>query len=942
MKPITLTMSAFGSYAGEETIDFSQMDGGVFLITGDTGAGKTTIFDAITYALYDQTSGGKREGAMMRSQYASPEVPTFVELKFSYRGNCYKVRRNPSYERPSRRKNKEGQRTFTTEAAAVSLTMPDGKEYPGRVREINEKIVEILGVGREQFTQVAMIAQGEFIRLLHASSKERKEIFAKLFDTGVYERIQKHLREESKSLYGKLEDNRKLCVHEIQGVQCAPQSACWEDWQECRERLETDAGRIQEILAQIISGQKAQEKKQKEREQALLGQQEELNYKLRRAQEINRFFAQAKKADEEIRESKKLIKKLQERQAECEKLSADIEERCRKRLPVLTEKAAGLKSLLPKYQRLKEREQEAGQADKQKQTMERKLKRQTKLLADIETETLALQQSHQQLEAEAAKLPELAQQEKELAHRQSLLEEMMRTQKQWQAYEAKREKGQGKLAKLLEDYQQKSREHDRKYQLFIEGQAGFLAQELHEGEPCPVCGSRNHPHKAAFSGQAVTKQQMETAKQEREKADKRLQEYQQQFQKLQEQCEQQKALLLQDGQRMFGDGFEPGMTKPAILAAEKEREELNMKLKECQRKAEELEAQKNRLEENQQRAVTLREQAEELKELQFQITIAFEKAEQARKDLLAELPFEREEQMQEQLVILEKEQQGLEKEKIRVERDLQRLREELAANQASLTQQQKNRQLLSQQTEGKQQIETAELADQASLLKEQTQVLEKEKRTLVSMVERNLIAKKNLAALYQEREQLKAEYELVGNLDRTANGNLAGQARMDLQTYVQRRYFRHIIGEANRRLVKMNGGQFMLQCRDMENLGKQGEVGLDLDVYDLVTDKVRDVKTLSGGESFLAALSMALGMADVIAHSAGRIHLDTMFIDEGFGALDEEARQRAILILNELAGDTRLVGIISHVTELKEQMDQKLVISKNDRGSHARWVTDSW
>lgn len=941
MKPITLTMSAFGSYAGEETIDFSQMDGGVFLITGDTGAGKTTIFDAITYALYDQTSGGKREGTMMRSQYASRDVPTFVELVFSYRGSCYKVRRNPGYERLSRRKNKEGQRTLTMEAASVSLTLPDGKEYQGRVREINEKIVEILGVGREQFTQVAMIAQGEFIRLLHASSRERKEIFAKLFDTGVYERIQKYLREKSKSLYGKLEDNRKLCIHEIQGVQCASESACWEAWQESRQRLETDARQIQEILTQIIREQKAQEKKLKEREQALLSRQEELNYKLRRAQEINRLFAQAKEADEEIRESKKQIQELQERQVESEKLSADIGERCRKRMPVLVEKAAGLKSLLPKYARLKERQQEAEQANRQRQAVERKLKQQTKLLADAESEIQILQQSLQQLEAEAARLPELVQQEKELAHRQSLLEEMMRTQEQWQAYEEKRKKAQAKLATLLEDYRQKSREHDRIYQMFIEGQAGFLAQELHEGEPCPVCGSRKHPQKAVFSGQSVTKQQMETAKQEREEADKRLQEYQQQFHKTQEQCEQQKALLLQDGQRMFGDGFEPGMTKPAILAAEKEREELGKKLKACLRKAEELEAQQKRLEENGQKTVTLREQSGELKERQFQLTLAFEKIEQARKDLLAELPFEREEQMQEQLVVVEKQQQELEKEKEGAARDLQRLREELAAKQAAFTQQKKNRQLLEEQLEGKQQIETVELTEQASLLKQQAQTLEQEKRMLVGMVEGNRMAKQNLAALYREREQLKAAYELAGNLDRTANGNLAGQARMDLQTYVQRRYFRHIIGEANRRLVKMNGGQFMLQCRDMENLGKQGEVGLDLDVYDLVTDKVRDVKTLSGGESFLAALSMALGMADVIAHSAGRIHLDTMFIDEGFGALDEEARQRAILILNELAGDTRLVGIISHVTELKEQMDQKLVISKNDRGSHARWVTDS-
>ncbi len=208
------------------------------------------------------------------------------------------------------------------------------------------------------------------------------------------------------------------------------------------------------------------------------------------------------------------------------------------------------------------------------------------------------------------------------------------------------------------------------------------------------------------------------------------------------------------------------------------------------------------------------------------------------------------------------------------------------------------------------------------------------------MSERNREAGDNLAALYQERGRLKEQYAVLGNLERTANGNLTGQARVDLQTYVQRKYFRYIISEANRRLIKMNGEQFMLQCRELEHLGKQGEVGLDLDVYDLVTDKVRDVKTLSGGEAFLAALSMALGMADMITKSAGRIHLDTMFIDEGFGSLDEEARRRAVGILHELAGDTRLVGIISHVAELKEQIGKKLVVSKGERGSHARWVIE--
>ena len=223
----------------------------------------------------------------------------------------------------------------------------------------------------------------------------------------------------------------------------------------------------------------------------------------------------------------------------------------------------------------------------------------------------------------------------------------------------------------------------------------------------------------------------------------------------------------------------------------------------------------------------------------------------------------------------------------------------------------------------------------------EAKALEKEKLKLAAIKTRSQQANKQLGKLFEEREGLKRQYEVVGNLDKTANGNLPQHIRLDFQTYVQRRYFRSVIGEANRRLVKINGNQFMLQCRDVEHLGKQGEAGLDLDIYDLATDKVRDVKTLSGGESFLAALSMALGMADVIQNAAGRVHLDTMFIDEGFGSLDEEARGRAIGILNELAGDTRLVGIISHVTELKEQIDRKLVVSKSDKGSHAKWVLES-
>ena len=248
--------------------------------------------------------------------------------------------------------------------------------------------------------------------------------------------------------------------------------------------------------------------------------------------------------------------------------------------------------------------------------------------------------------------------------------------------------------------------------------------------------------------------------------------------------------------------------------------------------------------------------------------------------------------------------------------------------------------MLEQQLKGKEPAETDCLLEKSRLLEQEAKFLEQEKLKVAAIKARDQQARKQLTRLYQEREVFKKQYEVVSNLDKTANGNLPQHVRLDFQTYVQRRYFHSIIAEANRRLVKINGNQFILQCRDVEHLGRQGEAGLDLDVYDLVTDKIRDVKTLSGGESFLAALSMALGMADVIQNTAGKVHLDTMFIDEGFGSLDDEARDRAIGILNELAGDTRLVGIISHVAELKEQIDRKLVIKKGDKGSHARWAIE--
>ena len=234
MRPIKLTMSAFGSYSGMETIDFTKIQGGLFLVTGDTGAGKTTIFDAVTYALYDRTSGGRRDGNMMRSQYADDEAETFVEYTFAYRDGQYTIRRNPEYMRAGKRKNADGKIRLVKETSKVSLIMPDGKEFQGKKREVDQKIEQIIGLDAGQFTQIAMIAQGDFLRLLHAESKERKKIFSKIFQTQIYRDVQEQLKEQGKALYIQLKENEADIRREM-------------------ERVDADGSKVQKVWEDLIS-----------------------------------------------------------------------------------------------------------------------------------------------------------------------------------------------------------------------------------------------------------------------------------------------------------------------------------------------------------------------------------------------------------------------------------------------------------------------------------------------------------------------------------------------------------------------------------------------------------------------------------------------------------------------------------------------------------------
>lgn len=877
MKPIKIVMSAFGSYGGVEEIDFEKINRGLFLITGDTGAGKTTVFDAITYALFDETSGGKRDGDMMRSQYAKEDIPTFVELTFSYAGARYTIKRNPNYRRLSKRKNKDGEYTYTTETAAVELILPDGKAFPGKNKETNEKIKEILGVDVNQFTQIAMIAQGEFLKLLHAPSKDRKEIFGRIFDTKIYGRIQNCLREQSKDLYISLSKNADFIRNELSGVICSSEEIR-EKWEQLPEQLETGKEEIIGLLAEMEEYFREEMKELQTLENDVAKELDVVNVQVAQAKEIRQQFDRKAETERSVTEITKeltlLGEELEKDLISGEELQRELDEK----MPQLEQKLAEAKNLLPQYQVLQQRQLEV---EEQKKALEQAKKKLEKI-------------EHGEMETFARLEQIVICGEKEL----KLLQEQ--------------------VTQALELFQKASATYEEYNRIFIEEQAGILAGGLMEGKPCPVCGSTSHPRKAELSGKAVSQNQVEEAKKKLGKTQENLEQTRESFIQKRELLEKVKQVRNNHGKRLFVDENQSIIPKGEIRACTIDV-----------------------LKDTEQELEGLQNQKKQQQDAYYESNLSYEKA----KELLAELQKTMKYPSKE---ILEKEISGLEKEKQNAENlqkdsnlRIQSRKEKIAKKEGILEQQRKNLELLTESLKDKEATDINCLLEQEKLLRDKKSCFEEKRMKIYADRDTNTRAKERLEHLYNQREQLVEKYQVVETLSRTANGNLRQQARLDLQTYVQRRYFKHMIGEANRRLIKMSNGRFILQCREMEQLAKQGEAGLDLDVYDMITDQVRDVKTLSGGESFLAALAMALGMADVIQNNAAKVRIETMFIDEGFGSLDEEARGKAIQILQELAGESRLVGIISHVTELKEQMDRKLIITKGEQGSHASWQLES-
>lgn len=934
MRPVKLLLSAFGSYATKTMIDFEQARQGIFLITGDTGSGKTTIFDAITYALYGETSGGMRSGSMMRSQYAAEDEKTYVEFSFDYRGDVYQIRRNPEYRITKHLKN--GKIKEQKVAAAVELTLPDGMVFPGKKKETDEKIAELIGLDVKQFTQIAMIAQGDFLKLLYTKTEERKLIFSRIFQTTLYYRVQEELKKRFFALDEKLSYNRQAILQETARIRCMDP----EQKEQLRGLGEHTLLPVEEYCA--LTGEICRRGQKEEKEE-----QKKLETVQDAVRELTGALAKAleqKKLKEQLTEAQTQLAEQEQRGTLLAEAKQKTAEDRKKQEPELLEQQVAAKQALERFDALEEKvkaEQKAKEALAAAKEAFAALEEKEKKLKEMYELS---QQKLQQLQNTESRLAEAREKERICAQSCQEIRELREGSRQWEREQKKEQNCRERLLFAEQEAKRLIYRYETDYEQFLFAQAGILAEHLNDGEPCPVCGATEHPKPAKLSAGAPSeacirkeKEESEQAKKEREQCHLAFVAQSEKTQAAKNRCEEQwkrcvEALKAQEQDVTDAAGQMPDTGQIEALLKQTEKLEA-----EAHEKAEA--ARKEDLE-----RIQLQKQAEEQKEQLAALAAEVEAERKAETSLeLAWLEKQKERAVwQETLVYADKKE--AEDVKNSLEARLKVLQEAETLAQQAYHEWEKTCSLLRGTiAAGEKALKEGKEEDPEALreaLEEKSGLQKAAEKRLAELHSENGVNEAVLTELKKyaaQRKDMEQEAAVLETLSKTANGRLGGMAKLDLETYVQRQYFRQIIAQANRRLVVMSQGQFVLKLKDSESAGKSKNEGLDLSVYSLVTDTVRDVKTLSGGEAFMAALSMALGLSDIVQRTAGAVHLDMMFIDEGFGSLDDGAREQAIRVLRDLAGENGVVGIISHVAELKDGIEKKLIVKKTERGSTVSW-----
>lgn len=869
MRPLTLELCGFGPYAEKTFIDFARFDGsGIYLITGDTGAGKTTLFDGISFALYGEASGGnkRRQGKGFRSDFASADTPTYVEFTFSHLGKQYRIRRTPEYERPSKR----GKGTTLQAATAEMECVQEGWVFT-RADEIGRKVLELVGLTREQFAQTMMIAQGDFLKILNASSSERKALFQQIFGTEIYEGLQEKLKSRYLECEKAQKDRKLLLINAMSKVKLDENSESFPEMKRLREddRLAAD---FLTALENEIKERKKEQKKLTRDIQKLQDEKEQLARLLGRGMQINLDFGrldQCRSQMKQLEEQQEAIGEA-EQTLECDSRAVKVKESWQN--SVQAEKRA--KASLLELEKTRDR---YGLEQKKLDGLEEKAR-----------EAENLERENRRLEEENTRLSGLI----PVVGR---LEKCVRELKKARADLVSLEKEEAEAQAVYQQLRNR----------FYRGQAGLLAKRLEDGMPCPVCGSLHHPSPADFS-EAIPEQE------EVEKAEKTAQR---KLAALSEQAKQAAALqetereLKRQIREIFGDGQPEKTEMQALLTANQKK-----------------------IEKNAEKIKTVREERQTVQEclqqLSGQVSVLEDTAKRLAEEAEAtktqyeqkrfECGFASEEEFQKELLD--------DRERQKLEEQLKSYREARAKTQAVFDE-------LSDKLKDQSPMDTETLSEKIQELQSRLDELSGQQRREESRIEGNAETAKEIRKLLEATSKAAREWAVIADLYNTVSGQQSGKNKLSLETYVQQYYFRQVVAAANKRLAGLTDGLYTLRCKQ-EAKDKRSQSGLDLDVLDRNTGQWRDVSTLSGGESFMAALAMALGLSDVVQSRSGGIRLEAMFIDEGFGTLDETALKQAVDMLAKLADGSRLIGVISHVSELKMRIDQKLIIRKGPRGSY--------
>lgn len=913
MRPLKLTLSAFGPYAGKTDFDFDKLGtGGLYLITGDTGAGKTTIFDAITYALYGDPSGNNREVSMFRSKYADLETPTFVKLIFKYKDNEYTVKRNPEYERASQRGS-----GVTKQTAGVELTLPDGKVLT-KTKEVDTAIKNIMGIDKNQFCQIAMIAQGDFLKLLLAPTKDRIEIFRHIFKTKLYSDLQNKLKQEASSLDNNCLQIRQSITQYIAGINCDESSLhCVQVSKAKNNELPIDE--CISLLENLLAEDSQSEEKTAEKILNIEKQADKIKLNIQQGESISR-------AKILLEQTKALIEKLS---SEKITLAASLDDENKKSVEIekLTKDSATISAQLPEYDELS---QKLSALAKNISLIEQNNLTLNKAKTDIDT----LKSQIESLNAEAKTLEKCGEQKIILENNiLSLNDRLSKLQQLLQSMEALK-KNHEEHKKAVQIYKEKQTNFDALdtsykagHKLYLDAQAGILAENLEENMPCPVCGSLSHPKKASKPVDVPTKEELDALQNRLSAANKEVELASQAACQLKGSINEKMESTLTSIKELLGD---INMNSATDIAKEN-ISELQAKIKSITKDIEQLSKNISRkdsiekiLPQSTKRLEELQDSTNTISNTVTTYTSENKAIEERIADLKSKLIFssklEADAKIKSNNDTVLKIQNAIEL----ASKRLNECNEKLASATATKAE-------LSKQLEGKEEINLDNEKIKLNELEGNIRRLRAYKEEIHSRIVNNQSNYKNINLKSDELIEAEKQYTIVKSLSDTANGNITGKDKIMLETYIQMHYFDRIISRANARLVIMTGGQYDL-VRRKEAASKMGQSGLDLDVIDHYNGTTRSVKSLSGGESFKASLALALGLSDEIQSSAGGIQLDTMFIDEGFGSLDEDSLAQAMNALASLASSNKLIGIISHVGELKQKIDKQIIVKKDKTG----------